>query len=97
MFTSLTLARLSPGTLSTAPSIPGTVRFLLTCNYRVKDLENMPLFYGDILLYCQELKTLYGYHVGDKSYLIIRKFVSRLKLFSGRNGLRKALKELKIF
>ena len=29
------------------------------------DFENMPLFYKDILLYFHELKTLYGYDVGD--------------------------------
>ena len=43
----------------------GGLQFLLTCNYRVKDFENMPLFYKDILLYFHELKTLYGCEVGD--------------------------------
>ena len=43
----------------------GGLRFLLTCNYHVKDFQNMPLFYRDILLYFHELKTLYGCDVGD--------------------------------
>ena len=43
----------------------GGLRFLLTCNYRAKDFENMLLFYKDILLYFHELKTLYGCDVGD--------------------------------
>jgi len=32
-----------------------------------------------------------------QSYLIMRKFASKVKLFSGRDALQKALKELKIF
>ena len=43
----------------------GGLQFLLTCNYHVKDFENMPLFYKDILLYFHELKTLYECVVGD--------------------------------
>ena len=43
----------------------GGLRFLLTCNYQMKDFENLPLFYKDILLYFHELKTLYGCDVGD--------------------------------
>ena len=43
----------------------GGLLFLLTCNYRMKDLKNIPLFYEDILLYFHELKTLYGCDVGD--------------------------------
>ena len=43
----------------------GGLWFLLTCNYRVKGFENMPLFYKAILLYFHELKSLYGCDVGD--------------------------------
>ena len=43
----------------------GGLGFLLTCNYHVKDFQNMPLFYRDILLYVHELKILYRCDVGD--------------------------------
>ena len=43
----------------------GGLRILLTCNYHVKEFQNMPIFYRDILLYFHELKTLYGCEVED--------------------------------
>ena len=61
-------------------------RFLLTCNYRVKDFENMPLFYKDILLYFHELKTLYGCDVGE--------FVSMVKTFFWKEWFMKGIKRI---
>ena len=41
------------------------LRFLLTCNYHVKDYETVLLIYKCILLYFHELKILYGRDAGD--------------------------------
>ena len=38
----------------------GGLDLLLSCNYRVKDFEYLPRFYKDILLFFDELRTLYG-------------------------------------
>ena len=40
----------------------GGLHFLLSCNYHVKDSEDIPSFYKVILLFFYELKTLYGSH-----------------------------------
>ena len=40
----------------------GGLGFFLLCNYRVKDLDHLPLFYKDILLFFNELKVLYNYN-----------------------------------
>jgi len=40
----------------------GGLKFLLKCNYDVKYLGGLPAFYKDILVYFQELKTLYEYN-----------------------------------
>ena len=39
----------------------GGLNFLLRCNYDVKDIRSIPLFYRNILVYFNELKTLYNF------------------------------------
>ena len=39
----------------------GGLNFLLRCNYDVKDIKSIPLFYQNILVYFNELKTLYNF------------------------------------
>ena len=46
--------------------------FIFSChvtNYHVKEFENIPSFYKDILLFFHELKTLYGGHFGRDTIL----------------------------
>ena len=52
----------------------GGLDFLLLCNYRMKNFEFLPRFYHDILLFFDELKTLYGH-----------KGISDLLLFNNRD------------
>ena len=47
----------------------GGLNFLLTCNYNVKFLENLPKFYKDILSFFSELKVLYGRNLTDETIL----------------------------
>ena len=58
----------------------GGLDFLLLCNYRMKDFEFLPRFYHDILLFFDELKTLYGHkgisdllHFNNRDILIVEK------------------------
>ena len=37
----------------------GGLKFLLKCNYRMKEFQDIPRFYRDILLFFDELKSLY--------------------------------------
>ena len=37
----------------------GGLKFLLKCNYRMKEFKDIPRFYRDILLFFDELKSLY--------------------------------------
>ena len=64
----------------------GGLRFLLPCNCHVKDFENMPLFYKDILLYFHELKTLYA--ILESSYFERRSFTPQ---FLAKHSLRQSL------
>jgi len=41
------------------------LRFLLRCNYDIKYIEGLPMFYKDILKYFNDLKTLYSYEKGQ--------------------------------
>ena len=43
----------------------GGLRFLLRCNYDIKYIEGLPMFYKDILKYFNDLKTLYCYEKGQ--------------------------------
>ena len=47
----------------------GGLHFLLSCNYHLKEFENIPSFYKDILLFFHELKTLYEGHCGRDTIL----------------------------
>ena len=59
----------------------GGLHFLLSCNYHVKEFENIPSFYKDILLFFHELKTLYGGHCGRDTIL----FNNREILIDGKS------------
>ena len=72
----------------------GGLRFLLTCNYRVKDFENMPLFYKDILLYFHELKTLYGCDVGDTILFSNKEICIDGKTFFWKEWFMKGIKRI---
>ena len=39
----------------------GGLNFLLRCNYNVKYIKSIPLFYRNILVYFNELKTPYNF------------------------------------
>ena len=54
----------------------GGLNFLLRCNYDVKDIKSIPLFYRNILVYFDELKTLYNFDIilfNNKEILVDRK------------------------
>ena len=72
----------------------GGLQFLLMCNYHVKDLKNMPLFYKDILLYFHELKTLYGCDVGDTILFNNKKIRINGKTFFWKEWFMKAIKRI---
>ena len=47
----------------------GGLNFLLRCNYNEKYLTSLPVFYGNILKYFRELKTLYN-HNQDQNIIL---------------------------
>ena len=49
----------------------GGLDFLLVCNYQMKDFELLPRFYHDILLFFDNLKTLYYGHKGISDLLLL--------------------------
>ena len=71
------------------------LQFLLTCNCRIKDFENTPLFYKDILLYFHELKTLYG--CKDTILFNNKEICINGKTFFGKEWFMKGIKRIKIF
>ena len=51
----------------------GGLGFLLKCNYRVEDFKDIPRFYRDILLFFNELKSLYDNRNDHKTILFNNK------------------------
>ena len=70
----------------------GGLNFLLTCNYNVKFLENLPKFYKDILSFFSELKVLYGRNLTDETILFNnQEILIGGKPFVNREWLRKGI------
>ena len=51
----------------------GGLKFLLKCNYRMKEFKDIPRFYRDILLFFDELKSLYDVSNNHDSILFNNK------------------------
>ena len=51
----------------------GGLSFLLRCNYCTKYIDGLPSFYKDILMFLNELKTLYNYDRGQDMILFNNK------------------------
>jgi len=64
-------------TLSQSPHVSavgyGGLSFLLRCNYGTKHIDGLPSFYKDILMFFNELKTLYNHDRGQDMILFNNK------------------------
>ena len=76
----------------------GGLNFFLRCNYDEKYLTSLPIFYGNILKYFRELKTLYNHNQDQNIILHNNKdiLVGDRPFLSG-NGIKMASFQSKIF
>ena len=77
----------------------GGLNFLLRCNYDEKYLPSLPVFYGNILRYFRELKTLYNHNQDQNIILYNNKdiLIGDKPFFLLGNGIKMASCQSKTF